>query len=293
MCSQVKEIHDMGAQVCVVIGGGNIFRGLQGAKRGVDRTTGDWVLALDHDAQRLSRVRESLDRLHLSATLRVGDAAAPDGWWDGQAFDAILLDAPCSASGIVRRHPDIRWLRRASDIAALAGAARDAGALVAVDNTLATPLRQRPLELGADLSVASATKQLSGHGDLLLGYVAAAATELLAGVRAWRTPSSRAMASALGPVRFHTARSNSGRARWRASGVPMAPSPRKATRGIARRVKGHSAVDQPVEVTTPIVEIERCHVNGSTCSSTASWPCTPCARSGRPWGPCRGCLAPK
>ena len=78
------------------------------------------VLALDHDAQRLSRVRESLDRLHLSATLRVGDAAAPEGWWDRQAFDAILLDAPCSASGIVRRHPDIRWLRRESDIAALA-----------------------------------------------------------------------------------------------------------------------------------------------------------------------------
>lgn len=78
------------------------------------------VLALDHDAQRLSRVGESLGRLHLSATLRVGDAAAPEGWWDGQAFDAILLDAPCSASGIVRRHPDIRWLRRASDIAALA-----------------------------------------------------------------------------------------------------------------------------------------------------------------------------
>ncbi len=78
------------------------------------------VLALDHDAQRLSRVGESLGRLHLSATLRAGDAAAPEGWWDGRPFDAILLDAPCSASGIVRRHPDIRWLRRASDIAALA-----------------------------------------------------------------------------------------------------------------------------------------------------------------------------
>jgi len=78
------------------------------------------VLALDHDAQRLSRVGESLDRLHLSANLLAGDAAAPNGWWDGRAFDAILLDAPCSASGIVRRHPDIRWLRRGSDIAALA-----------------------------------------------------------------------------------------------------------------------------------------------------------------------------
>jgi 16S rRNA (cytosine967-C5)-methyltransferase len=50
----------------------------------------------------------------------VGDAARPDLWWDGQLFDAILLDAPCTASGIVRRHPDVRWLRRETDIAQLA-----------------------------------------------------------------------------------------------------------------------------------------------------------------------------
>ena len=78
------------------------------------------VLALDHDALRLIRVRETLDRLHLAAALCAGDAGQPDDWWDGQPFDAILLDAPCSASGIVRRHPDVRWLRRASDIPALA-----------------------------------------------------------------------------------------------------------------------------------------------------------------------------
>ncbi len=52
--------------------------------------------------------------------LAIGDAREPRGWWDGRPFDAILLDAPCSASGIVRRHPDVRWLRRADDIAALA-----------------------------------------------------------------------------------------------------------------------------------------------------------------------------
>jgi 16S rRNA (cytosine967-C5)-methyltransferase len=78
------------------------------------------VLALDIDAARLARVRETLERLRLRATLRAGDAAAPATWWDGRPFDAILLDAPCSASGIVRRHPDIRWLRRPADITALA-----------------------------------------------------------------------------------------------------------------------------------------------------------------------------
>jgi 16S rRNA (cytosine967-C5)-methyltransferase len=50
-------------------------------------------------------------------TLRCGDAAQPSGWWDGQMFDAVLADVPCTASGIVRRHPDIRWLRRETDIA--------------------------------------------------------------------------------------------------------------------------------------------------------------------------------
>jgi 16S rRNA (cytosine967-C5)-methyltransferase len=79
------------------------------------------VLALDRDALRLTRVGETLGRLGLHARLLAADAGDPAAWWDGVAFDAILLDAPCSASGIVRRHPDVRWLRRASDIAALAG----------------------------------------------------------------------------------------------------------------------------------------------------------------------------
>jgi 16S rRNA (cytosine967-C5)-methyltransferase len=78
------------------------------------------VLALDADPVRLARVQDTLNRLQLRATLKAGDARDPRGWWDGKRFDAILLDAPCTASGIVRRHPDVRWLRRADDVAALA-----------------------------------------------------------------------------------------------------------------------------------------------------------------------------
>ncbi len=78
------------------------------------------VLALDSDPVRLTRVHDTLTRLGLSAKTVAADAGNPAAWWDGQHFDAILLDAPCSASGIVRRHPDVRWLRRSTDIAALA-----------------------------------------------------------------------------------------------------------------------------------------------------------------------------
>ncbi len=78
------------------------------------------VLALDIDPLRCQRIHENLARLGLSATVVAADALQPSAWWDGQPFDAILLDAPCTASGIVRRHPDVRWLRRESDIAQLA-----------------------------------------------------------------------------------------------------------------------------------------------------------------------------
>ncbi len=78
------------------------------------------VTALDVDAGRCERIGQNLSRLGLAAEVLVADAARPDRWWDGKPFDAILLDAPCTASGIVRRHPDIRWLRRESDIAQLA-----------------------------------------------------------------------------------------------------------------------------------------------------------------------------
>ncbi|HZX91916.1 MAG TPA: 16S rRNA (cytosine(967)-C(5))-methyltransferase RsmB [Rudaea sp.] len=80
------------------------------------------LLALDRDAQRLPRLRANLDRLGLRADVRAGDALLPNDWWSGQAFDRILLDAPCSATGIVRRQPDIKLHRRAGDIAALARA---------------------------------------------------------------------------------------------------------------------------------------------------------------------------
>ena len=78
------------------------------------------VSALDVDAGRCERIGQNLARLGLSAEVLVADAARPDLWWDGKPLDAILLDAPCTASGIVRRHPDVRWLRRESDIAQLA-----------------------------------------------------------------------------------------------------------------------------------------------------------------------------
>ncbi|RZL60948.1 MAG: 16S rRNA (cytosine(967)-C(5))-methyltransferase RsmB [Variovorax sp.] len=78
------------------------------------------VSALEVDATRSRRIDETLARLGLQAKVLVADASRPAPWWDGQPFDAILLDAPCTASGIVRRHPDVRWLRRESDIGQLA-----------------------------------------------------------------------------------------------------------------------------------------------------------------------------
>jgi 16S rRNA (cytosine967-C5)-methyltransferase len=77
------------------------------------------LLALDKDASRLAKVAENCERLQLTAQLQEGDATGQD-WWDGQLFDRILADVPCTASGIVRRHPDIPWLRRPTDAAQLA-----------------------------------------------------------------------------------------------------------------------------------------------------------------------------
>lgn len=78
------------------------------------------VTALDIDARRCERISQNLQRLGLQARILVGDASRPNAWWDGRLYDGILLDAPCTASGIVRRHPDVRWLRRPTDIAQLA-----------------------------------------------------------------------------------------------------------------------------------------------------------------------------
>jgi 16S rRNA (cytosine967-C5)-methyltransferase len=81
------------------------------------------LTALDRDEARLERVRENLKRLQSpdsQVKILVGDACEPDGWWDGKPFDRILADVPCTASGIVRRHPDGKWLRRRSDLAGFA-----------------------------------------------------------------------------------------------------------------------------------------------------------------------------
>ena len=78
------------------------------------------MTAIDIEETRLERVRDNLSRLKLNAKVIAGDAANPDSWWDGQLYDRILLDAPCSGTGVIRRHPDIKWLRRGEDIAALA-----------------------------------------------------------------------------------------------------------------------------------------------------------------------------
>ncbi len=78
------------------------------------------LTALDSDAERLERVRANLMRLGLSARVVYGDACAPADWWDSKPFERILADAPCSASGVARRHPDIKWLRRAADVAQFA-----------------------------------------------------------------------------------------------------------------------------------------------------------------------------
>ena len=77
------------------------------------------LLALDISDERLQRLTENLSRLQVSATTCAGDAVQPTLWWDGQPFDRILLDAPCSASGVIRRHPDIKLLRRAEDLSQL------------------------------------------------------------------------------------------------------------------------------------------------------------------------------
>lgn len=80
----------------------------------------DVLIALDSDGTRLELVRQNLDRLGLKAELVIGDAAQPASWSDGTRFDRVLVDAPCSATGVIRRHPDIKILRRAEDVTSLA-----------------------------------------------------------------------------------------------------------------------------------------------------------------------------
>ncbi len=87
-------------------------------------TAGVDLVALDKDPARLQQVADNFQRLQLKGQIVTGDAAEPNGWWDGRPFDRILADVPCSASGVVRRHPDIKWLRRPTDIAQFAAAQR-------------------------------------------------------------------------------------------------------------------------------------------------------------------------
>ncbi|MEU3311435.1 cystathionine gamma-lyase [Streptomyces sp. NPDC006687] len=133
---------------------------------------GDTVVLPDDGYQALPLVREQLEAygVHVRTAPTGGDAqlTALDG------ARLLWIETP-SNPGL-----DVCDVRR------LVAAARTAGTLVAVDNTLATPLGQRPLELGADFSVASGTKGLTGHGDLLLGYVVCRDPELAAGIRRWR-----------------------------------------------------------------------------------------------------------
>lgn len=77
------------------------------------------MVALDIDENRMRRVQDNLHRLRFQAQTMIGDASRPEDWWDGQPFDRILVDAPCSALGVIRRHPDIKLLRRAEDIDSL------------------------------------------------------------------------------------------------------------------------------------------------------------------------------
>ncbi|MFD0354393.1 cystathionine gamma-lyase [Streptomyces sp. NPDC127110] len=134
--------------------------------------TGDTVVLPSDGYQALPLVREQLEaygvRVHTAPTGRDAQLAALDG------ARLLWIETP-SNPGL-----DVCDVRR------LVAAAHAAGTLVAVDNTLATPLGQRPLELGADFSVASGTKGLTGHGDLLLGYVVCRDPELAAAVRRWR-----------------------------------------------------------------------------------------------------------
>lgn len=83
------------------------------------------LVALENDGMRAVRIGQNLARLGLAAEVVTADCLAPQEWWDGRPFERILLDAPCSASGVVRRHPDIKWLRRAKDINGFAATQRD------------------------------------------------------------------------------------------------------------------------------------------------------------------------
>ena len=77
------------------------------------------LTALDRNAQRLEQISQTLDRLSLKADVLLADAAQVEDWWNGEKFNKILLDAPCSATGVIRRHPEIKWLRNSGQVDAV------------------------------------------------------------------------------------------------------------------------------------------------------------------------------
>jgi len=118
------------------------------------------LTALDVDDGRLDRVRTSLARLGLAARVIAGDAATAASWWDGRPFRRILLDAPCTASGVVRRYPDIKWLRRAEDVAGFA----------ALQTRLLAAL-WRLLEPGGKLLYATCSVFCEENGAVVAGFL--------------------------------------------------------------------------------------------------------------------------
>ena len=121
------SVQDAGAQRCAAM------LGLQDGQRVLDACAAPGgksahllesaeirLLALESDAARAARIGPGLARLGLEARVQVADCTAPGSWWNGQPFDRVLADVPCTASGIARRHPDIKWLRRPDDVAAFA-----------------------------------------------------------------------------------------------------------------------------------------------------------------------------
>lgn len=121
------SVQDLGAQLsATLLGVENGMRVLDacaapGGKTGHLLEMADIHLtALDNDSHRVRRIHENLQRLGLTATVKTADAACTADWWDGTPFDRILLDAPCSGSGVTRRHPDIKWIRRETDLTSFA-----------------------------------------------------------------------------------------------------------------------------------------------------------------------------
>jgi 16S rRNA (cytosine967-C5)-methyltransferase len=127
------------------------------------------LLALDADANRCRRIDENLARLQLRASVKAGDCRSTKDWWDGRPFDRILADVPCSASGVVRRHPDAKRLRREADIARFAATQRQI--LDALWPTLAPggTLLYATCSVFPEENSAQISAFLSRHGDARAG----------------------------------------------------------------------------------------------------------------------------